>query len=147
MSIAVFMHSHHSHCDGLFADAEEAGTGGDWGRAGGLLADFRDELEEHFASEETVLFPAFEAATGMTEGPTRVMRVEHGQMRELVAQMADALGRKDRDAFAGAAETLLVFMQQHNMKEEHILYPMCDRALPPTMAEALRERLAETSTA
>lgn len=147
MSIATYMHSHHFLCDGRFADAEEAGRRGDWPRAEVLLGEFRGELEAHFTSEETLLFPAFEAATGMTEGPTRVMRGEHAQMRDLVAQMTQALARKDGDAFAGAAETLLVFMQQHNMKEEHILYPMCDRNLPPSMADALRERLGDACVA
>jgi hemerythrin-like domain-containing protein len=65
----------------------------------------------------------------MTSGPTEVMRGEHRQMRDLLAQMKDALTSRDADAFSGAAETLLILMQQHNMKEENILYPMCDNAL------------------
>jgi len=96
--------------------------------------------------EETVLFPAFEAATGMTMGPTRMMRLEHAQMRELFGQMNAALTNRAARDFAGSAETLLVLMQQHNMKEENILYPMCDRSLSgqvDSLSAALRERLAE----
>lgn len=91
-----------------------------------------------------MLFPAFENATGMTQGPTQVMRMEHGQMRELTEQMNQALAAQDADAFAGAAETLLILMQQHNMKEENILYPMCDQALAgqvDTLAAELQQRL------
>ena len=57
------------------------------------------------------------------------MRFEHEQMRPLLAQLGDACAARDGEAYAGAAETLLILMQQHNMKEENILYPMCDQAL------------------
>jgi hypothetical protein len=50
-------------------------------------------------------------------------------MRELLAQMKAGLDDRDDDGFSGNAETLLIMMQQHNMKEENILYPMCDNAL------------------
>jgi DUF438 domain-containing protein len=65
----------------------------------------------------------------MTSGPTEVMRGEHRQMRDLLAQMRASLANRDSDDFGGNAETLLIMMQQHNMKEENILYPMCDNAL------------------
>ena len=91
-----------------------------------------------------MLFPAFEAATGMSGGPTQIMRMEHAQMRDLLAQMDAALQQKNRDAFAGIADTLLIMMQQHNMKEENILYPMCDNSLAGAGLDvegALRQRL------
>ena len=65
----------------------------------------------------------------MTGGPTQVMRHEHAQMRDLIGQMDAAMEQKNADGFGGAAETLLVMMQQHNMKEENILYPMIDQAI------------------
>ncbi len=123
------LHRHHKHCDELFADAEAAVAARDWERAGPLVADFQKELETHFRTEEEVLFPAFEASTGMVGGPTQMMRFEHAQMRDLMDQMQVALSGRHGDNFAGAAETLLILMQQHNMKEENILYPMCDRSL------------------
>ncbi|MEW6164111.1 MAG: hemerythrin domain-containing protein [Pseudomonadota bacterium] len=123
------LHLHHKHCDDLFADAEAAVAGRDWDRAAALLHAFHEEVETHFRTEEEVLFPAFEAVTGMAGGPTQMMRYEHAQMRELIEQMERAREAGDGNAFAGAAETLLIMMQQHNMKEENILYPMCDRTL------------------
>ncbi len=149
MSTTDALHHHHKHCDELFADAEAEGLRGDWGASAASFTRFRDELEAHFATEEQVLFPAFEAATGMSGGPTQMMRFEHAQMRELIEQMQAALDRRGRDAFAGAAETLLVMLQQHNMKEENILYPMCDRTLAATVdvAAGLRERLEESCPA
>ncbi len=68
-------------------------------------------------------------------------------MRELIAQMSEAVARQDSDTFAGAADTLLVLMQQHNLKEENILYPMCDRLLAGgELADALRTHLQGTAT-
>jgi len=129
MSITQTLFQHHKHCDEIFADAEDACASGNWPAGEKAFGAFAAELETHFQSEEEVLFPAFESATGMTSGPTEVMRGEHRQMRALHSQMRDALEQRDIDGFTGAADTLLVLMQQHNMKEENILYPMCDTAL------------------
>jgi hemerythrin-like domain-containing protein len=86
-------------------------------------------MQAHFQAEEEVLFPAFEAATGMRAGPTQMMRYEHEQMRSLLEQWVTGCAAQDEEGCAGVAETLLMLMQQHNMKEENILYPMCDQAL------------------
>lgn len=115
-----------------------------WSECQSAFDAFRHEIEAHFATEEQVLFPAFEHATGMSAGPSQVMRFEHAQMRELLGHMAQAVGRCDANGFSGLAETLLVLMQQHNMKEENILYPMCDRTLAGqsmAIADGLRDRL------
>lgn len=128
-AIAELFGQHHAACDQAFAEAEAAGAEGRWDDARVASQHFARLLEAHLASEEGTLFPAFEAATGMTQGPTTVMRMEHGHMRALVERLGRALDAKDAEEFAGAAETLLILMQQHNMKEERMLYPMCDEAL------------------
>jgi len=120
---------HHKHCDDLFIAAEASAEQGDWPVVATSFHRFREQMEAHFSAEENLLFPAFESATGMTGGPTEMMRYEHGQMRGLLEQLATATAAHDKDAYAGVAETLLMLMQQHNMKEENILYPMCDQAL------------------
>jgi hemerythrin-like domain-containing protein len=79
--------------------------------------------------EERVLFPGFEAKTGQTMGPTQVMRAEHVQMRDLMGQMQAALAAEHEDTYLGLSETLNMLMQQHNLKEENVLYPMADRVL------------------
>lgn len=123
------MAAHHTHCDDVFARAEAAAERGDWAACALDANAFRDDVLAHFAVEEDTIFPAFEAATGMTEGPTRVMRGEHVQMRDLMAALVAAAAASDAEAFSDAAETLLILMQQHNMKEENILYPMCDQTV------------------
>jgi hemerythrin-like domain-containing protein len=120
---------HHKLCDEDFAAAEDAARKLDWDACGRAFARFRQALEAHFGVEEDVLFPEFERRTGMSGGPTRMMRMEHMQMRGLLDQLDAAQSAHDPGSFSGVAETLLVMMQQHNMKEENILYPMCEQAL------------------
>ncbi len=123
--------AHHRHCDDLFVAAEQAVQRGDWTVAVPAFEHLRAQMLAHFAAEEDLLFPAFEAAAGNSSGPTRVMRLEHEQMRPLLEQLEAACAAHDDEGYAGAAETLLILMQQHNMKEENILYPMCDQVLGP----------------
>ncbi len=149
MPITDLMSRDHRSCDEAFARAEARAARGEWSEAAVALASFGESLEAHFGAEEEVLFPRFEAATGMLEGPTRMMRMEHVEMREALARMREALQREDRDDFAGEAETLLILMQQHNMKEENILYPMCDSHLAGEhgqLSPQLEERLLAGST-
>ena len=128
-SIVEFMTSTHRRCDEGLASAEDSVTKERWPEAAQRWGDFATEMGHHFDGEEKALFPAFEEATGMTEGPTAVMRVEHEQMRSLFSKLTEAIREQDSSRFLGASETLMVLIQQHNMKEEQMLYPMCDRAL------------------
>jgi iron-sulfur cluster repair protein YtfE (RIC family) len=129
MSITTPLSQHHKQCDEIFARAEKDCADGDWAAGEKVFARLHGQLENHFTAEEEILFPAFEESTGMTSGPTEMMRREHRQMRDLLSRMQLALQARDQDAFGGDAETLLILMQQHNLKEENILYPMCDNVL------------------
>ena len=71
-------------------------------------------------------------------GPTRVMRLEHQQMRETLTGMASTLASGDLENYLGEAETLLILMQQHNIKEEQVLYPMSDRFLGSVMDSVIQ---------
>jgi hemerythrin-like domain-containing protein len=141
-TISSYMTDDHHRCDELFAQAESAASGQDWSAIATDLQAFLDSMAKHFKMEEEVLFPAFEQRTGMSMGPTQVMRMEHEQMRELFQAMADAVGNQDKDEFLGQAETLLVMMQQHNMKEEQILYRMADQMLAGELEEVLQRMRA-----
>ena len=85
----------HRHCDDLLAVAEEAVAANDPAAAQAAFGRFVTAMRLHFEAEETSLFPAFEARTGMSSGPTQVMRMEHEQMRALLAAAVDALDRGD----------------------------------------------------
>lgn len=141
-SVVELLGEDHRRCDADFAQAEAAAGKGDMARCSALFKTFRGSLLRHFRMEEEVLFPGFEAATGSTAGPTQMMRHEHGMMRELVDRMQAAVDAGRADDYLGAADTLMVLMQQHNMKEEGILYPMCDRMLADQW-DALRARMQD----
>jgi hemerythrin-like domain-containing protein len=126
MKISEFMTRDHKDCDLLFAKAEQVASKEKWDAAQQALADFVQAMERHFGVEEQELFPAFEEEIGMMTGPTEMMRLEHEQMRGLFVEMQDALEQNDSDDYLGVAETLLILMQQHNIKEEQILYTMID---------------------
>jgi hemerythrin-like domain-containing protein len=124
--INEFMTTQHRHCDEMLASAEQAVDAEDWEKANSLTGEFASAMERHFMQEEQVLFPAFEERSGITDGPTQVMRSEHQQMRNLLYQLQWSLESENSAEFLDTSETLLVMMQQHNMKEEGILYPSVD---------------------
>lgn len=146
MATSIFNHmaSGHKHCDDLFLNAEKAATEGDWTTTQQACQKFYKSIEHHFTMEEKVLFPEIEQAQGSEMGPTEVMRYEHEQMRSLMSSMRDALDAEDKDAFLGEAETLLVFMRQHNAKEEMMLYPMADQLLAEQSDQVLSKMQAVT---
>ncbi|HYD95793.1 MAG TPA: hemerythrin domain-containing protein [Noviherbaspirillum sp.] len=128
-TIAGYLGSDHKRCDDIFAAAETSVSSNDWDDAAKQLAAFAEALEHHLSMEEQVLFPEFESATGMVDGPTRVMRMEHQQLRSILEVLKDTLAKRDADGFFGYAETFNTMIQQHNMKEESILYVMTDNVL------------------
>lgn len=127
-SIKEYLSTDHGRCDELFASMEDAVTK-DIQSAKEAYEEFANATERHFQMEERVMFLEFEQKTGMTQGPTAMMRHEHAQMRNLISDMGEAIDAKDKDKFFGSSETLMILMQQHNMKEEQMLYTMAQQHL------------------
>lgn len=128
-SITRFMEYDHKRCDELYAEGESKILEGDIEEGLEILGGFIVGMERHFRIEESILFPTFEETTGMTQGPTQVMRMEHEQMKAMLTQMKSAILTKSEDQVTALGETLLVLMQQHNMKEEQMLYFMMEQHL------------------
>lgn len=114
----------HRAIDDHWSAAEERAGDDDATGAAAAFARFDHALRRHLDMEEQVLFPAFEESTGMVGGPTRVMRFEHDQMRGLLDQMGVAVADQDLGRLLDQGDTLLMLIQQHNVKEEGMLYPM-----------------------
>lgn len=138
-TIAEIMSANHKACDHEFALAEEAALASNWNRAEAAFKTFRHGMAHHFKMEEEALFPAFLSAGGPS-GPVNVMLMEHKQINGLLDQMAAALAHNNAQEYGGLSETLLIVMQQHNNKEEQILYPMADQFLAAER-EALFSRM------
>ena len=62
-------------------------------------------------------------------GSTEVMRSEHDRMRSLLDVMGAALERGDPDELLDQGDSLLLLIQQHNQKEEGVLYPRAQQLL------------------
>jgi hemerythrin-like domain-containing protein len=127
-TIKEYLSADHRRCDELFANMEDA-VAKEISTAKEAYEEFARETERHFQMEERVMFQEFEQKTGMTQGPTAMMRHEHVQMRNLIKEMGAAVEAKDKDKFFGNSETLMILMQQHNMKEEQMLYTMAQQHL------------------
>jgi hemerythrin-like domain-containing protein len=143
MNISQFMTNEHRACDTTFAEAEQAAANGDWKKTEEVFLAFSNETLTHFKREEDELFPTFEAHTGSTEGPTQVMRYEHDQVKGLIGKMAEAIEDQDKDAYLSLCESMMILLQQHNMKEEQMLYAMCERLLPPELKEETLEKMKQ----
>lgn len=125
MTIKEYMTYNHKECDELLAKLENEVENGNWDDAIKLNNDFANETLKHFSMEENYLFPMFEekASTGGC-GPTQVMRMEHDQARTIFPKIEESIKEKDSDRFFGLTESLMILLQQHNAKEEQMLYTM-----------------------
>jgi hemerythrin-like domain-containing protein len=139
MSVRAYFTEDHRACDELWAALEQAMDRGT-ATLGGWL-EFERAMRRHLGMEEEILFPAIEQATGLRGGPIAVMLAEHAQMRGLLDQMSRAAESGEFDALLDLGDTLLMLTQQHNVKEEHVLYPMADHALDAEW-DGLSQRLA-----
>ena len=137
---AFFSHDHRS-CDDLWSRVEAAADAGDAGATSAAWGAFAAAMERHFRWEEEVLFPAIDAVAGFGGGgPIYVMKLEHEQMRGVLGVMTQAAAAGQWEDVVDHGDTLLMLVQQHNAKEENVLYPMADRFVGDQWAE-LRSRL------
>lgn len=131
----------HREGEDLFAAAAQAAERGDWAGCRERCDAFQRALKHHLAIEEQVLFPAFEQATGINTGPTRMMRHEHQQMLALLDGIAATVAARDAAGFRLAAQSFTALMALHSAKEENVLYPMIDGVLPDLGGEKLSNML------
>jgi hemerythrin-like domain-containing protein len=143
-SVTEVLGADHRRLDAIFAVAKQALHAGDAARGVERFAAFRAGLERHIEVEEVVLFPAFEAATGMAQrGPTHVMRAEHQELRALMAEITAQLARAGEGPLTTPLAALTARIYAHNGKEERILYPAIDRiASGDDTLDALLQKVA-----
>jgi iron-sulfur cluster repair protein YtfE (RIC family) len=125
--IADFMSKDHDRLDNLLKEFQSKKiTEPDHAKK--LFCDFKSGLERHIVWEEEILFPIFEEKIGMQGGPTQVMRMEHIQIKELLGSIHERVLKGDFQTDPLEAR-LVGILSSHNVKEENILYPMCDSVL------------------
>ncbi len=125
--VSEYLQGDHRRLDAILEEVKIEARQGRFTQAKAAFGTFTCGLKRHIAMEEQILFPAFEAATGQRQGPTMVMRMEHVEIQRFLEEAEAALAGSNAARFDSAAGGLLAVLGEHNMKEEHILYPTCDQ--------------------
>ena len=125
-SISAALESEHRCIDERFKRFEEGLA------SGHVVAEPFEEaakvLHRHIYIEEEVLFPAVEAR-GLV-GPTAVMAMEHGEICRFLGGIRDLIQEKASPGrIQGSFKALRSLLEEHNFKEERVLYPNADRIL------------------
>jgi hemerythrin-like domain-containing protein len=129
-SLSGFFEQDHRDCDARWVDVEELLDASDIEAARVAWQKYEASMQRHIAMEEEVIFPAFDAKSGMGGGgPVAVMKMEHQQMRGLLEQIGEAIEAGKGQLALDIGDTLLMLIQQHNVKEEGMLYPMAENLL------------------
>ncbi|MBM4263626.1 MAG: hemerythrin [Deltaproteobacteria bacterium] len=123
-----------------------------WQKALDFIRCFADQC--HHFKEEQVLFPAMEERGIPKEGgPIGMMLLEHEEGRGYVRAMAaalEAVAARDRAAnetVVQNARAYIRLLREHIQKEDQILYPMAENAIPAEELEQMRARFAEHEAA
>lgn len=101
---------------------------------------FHDEFDQglHHQKEEQLLFPALEqAGLSPDQGPTAVLRDEHGRIVFWRSRIELALVARDRTRLATTATSYLETLRTHVLKENQILFPLCRRLLDEATLDGL----------
>ncbi len=126
-SITDFFQTDHRRLDAIVERFRDAVDAARWEQASRDFREFSLGLRRHIQAEEEILFPLFEQKTGMTDaGPTFVMKMEHKEIKEFLDKILAAADGKDASRALETLNALINILTDHNMKEEHILYPESD---------------------
>ncbi len=135
-TVTEYLEGDHRRLDAILPGVERLVSQGAYGDAATRFAEFAGGLDRHIEAEERVLFPEFEARTGMCAGPTAVMRSEHVDIRHGMRRVSEAIAAREPAAVGEALGSLARILGLHNMKEERMLYPMTDQVVGDDAARA-----------
>ena len=127
--VREFLGEDHRRLDAILRHAAVLAHAGSFVDSRASFAEFRCGLERHIEIEEQILFPWFEKETGTSGGPTAIMRLEHLEIRRLMNTIGGSLRAEDLASLLEAIRGFTNLLEEHNAKEEDVLYPMADRAL------------------
>jgi hemerythrin-like domain-containing protein len=145
LAITELFEEDHARLDAI---AKEMVREAEQGRARAVVLahTFAEGLRRHITIEERVLFPVFEARTGLImRGPTRLMRREHRALESYLVELETAADAyrvtptrpEVRDALLRAERCLAAVVGDHNEKEEGALFPLIDRTSAPVERDDL----------
>lgn len=129
----------HSWYEALVLRCQLAVAGEDWAAADQDFKDLVARLKTHMAMEECVLYPAYEAASHVPQGPTTALRREHDEIVRLVQDIVRLLKSRDSDHVLDSLTQLEQVMFKHHEKEEDIFLPMASHILTAKREEILAQ--------
>ncbi len=127
--VTTYLSWDHDRLDAILAGVCVRVDAGELAEAEADYGAFMTGLSRHIRLEEELVFPLFEARTGVTGGPTTVMRAEHREIERALEMMRDGLAALSSEGFRDGLRFLRTVLPDHNAKEEHVLYPTTDRVL------------------
>ena len=134
--LAAWLTACHRTCDSLWAEVEEAALKDRPEDLRSAVSAFISATRNHLEIEEEKVFPRLAMEVPMAaHGPLPVMLGEHEQMRGFMDAIAEAARTDSTQRVLDLGDTLLMLTQQHNSKEEGVLYPLCEQALADSWPE------------
>jgi hemerythrin superfamily protein/uncharacterized protein (DUF2249 family) len=141
LTLAEHLRSDHARIDGLLTELQHFLRVGALAEADQHFAALDKTLSRHMAAEEELLFPAMQRMTEAVARAVPGMLAEHGELRALLPDLAEALAKQDVLASEALLPQLRRSLARHHEDEEHLVYPISDWALSPDEQEALVKRL------
>lgn len=138
VALSTIMTNDHQHCDTFLESVEKYVSEKNLPLAIEALTTWKEINFKHFSIEEEILFPETIKVMQVKIPPIMVMEMEHQQIRNLFLEIEKALSEGNTEQFHRLVDTCIIMIQQHNMKEEQILYPIIDRCIPATNAEIIK---------
>ena len=107
-----------------------------------------EEVSVHNHKEEAALFPVLER---YVEGPTRIMRKDHKELKKGFTKLSSAVAKVDarRDSFSAiknlttVARDVVHMFVNHIHKENHILFPLVQRFLSKDELREIAKKMIE----
>ena len=140
-SVTRYLCWDHSRLARLLEQVKDQVAEGRLKEARELYRSYDAGVSRHLRVEQELVYPLFEARTGITPGPTETLRQEHEQVQHAVRMMREGLAVLDVQGFEAGVRYLDETLPAHNSKEEHVLYPTMDAMLTERERQTLSERL------
>lgn len=114
-------------------------------KAIGFIRNYADKF--HHAKEEDILFAEINKGNAnMHCNPTQQMLYEHEQGREYVKGIEDGLKNNNVKKVIENARGYASLLQEHIWKEDNILYPMVNQALPSAIQESILQEFKKAES-
>jgi hemerythrin-like domain-containing protein len=108
-----------------------------WRGAEDKFCQLSDDLEDHMAMEEQVIFPFYDLMIGTRNSSTGEMRREHDRIRGCLISLSRSLESQDTEEILYDADSLDRIMDAHHDHEEGAFLPHASQILLEKRSEVI----------